>query len=80
MKKEFEKLFSDLVEYLDIKFSSIDARFEEIDKRFASMPTKEYIDDKIANLRVEFFKKIKEVNKNMEELRREFLSSAKVDR
>lgn len=37
--------FSELIEYLDDKF-------QNIDKQFAQLPTKSYLDDKLADLEV----------------------------
>lgn len=56
-------------EYMHKQFDSIDRRFDSIDKRLglvegrmnSVMVTKSYLDDKLADLRGEFFSKLKHV-------------------
>ena len=45
--------FSELIEYLDGKFQKIDTQLAELPKmhgQIAQLPTKAYLDDKLANL------------------------------
>lgn len=46
------KDFSELIEYLGNKFQIIDERFKKIEGQIAKLPTKAYLDDKLADFKV----------------------------
>ena len=53
--------FSELIEYLDDKF-------QNIDKQFAQLPTKSYLDDKLADLEGDLIKKLRKEDEKVNRL------------
>ncbi|OGE76425.1 MAG: hypothetical protein A3C85_00840 [Candidatus Doudnabacteria bacterium RIFCSPHIGHO2_02_FULL_48_21] len=45
-----DKDHAELIEFLGEKFEAVDQKFEVINDRFDQLPTKAYLDDKLADL------------------------------
>jgi hypothetical protein len=58
MHEQFEFMHESF-DMIDGKFQAIDTRFERIEAQILSLPTKDYIDGKIGELRGEFILRLK---------------------